>query len=55
MNALFDCVWKQHSVAISHPFNHLYGRLMQYLPNSMDASSTHLITSMVCAICHARR
>ena len=54
MNKLIECVWQQHSIAISHPFNHLYGRLIKYMPNS-DELNKHYITSLACAICHGSR
>eukprot|EP01083_Nonionella_stella_P067159 177415_1 len=52
MNSLIECIWKQHSIAMSHPFNHLYGRLIKYMPNA-DELNKHYITSLACKICHA--
>ena len=47
-HALVDCVWKQHSVAISYPLQPPEQRCQQ-------CDNTHYITSLVCAICLGAR
>ena len=55
IRTLMDCVWEQHSIAISHPLNHLYDRLKNVMPESEDTTKHHFISTLACNICHGSR